>query len=344
MAPVVSTPTEADIVAREALAAAAAANPSVSTKARRFAVRHKRSIGLLAALAVVGTVMVAVTGNPFKFDGKSASQQATVYSGVCYDSYDAGNMVKHFSIIKQKFNAVRTYQTKLGNQNMAMAAGDAGLKIAAGAWLRNGNDWKGDVQAAIDAHKKYGNVLAIYVGNEDLMNGIGAGEIIANIATAKGMVQSAGVRIPVGTVQTDGGFLTNPSVAWASETIGVNIYPFFGDSPNSWQAPIKDLDARWAAIAGKFGSQNPRITETGWPSDGGSNGQHVSSYDNAKSYYESYANWAKGNGGDASFYFMFHDNRGKGGFEAHFGLANPDGTWKFDVGPAPAPTAPPTAP
>ncbi|RHY28467.1 hypothetical protein DYB32_005953 [Aphanomyces invadans] len=315
-------------------------------KARTWVMTHKRTAALVAALAVVGTILGAITVEHTLFTSK-ASQSATAISGVCYDSYNAADMEKHFGMIKQKFNAVRTYQTKLGNKNMAAAAGQVGLKIAAGAWLRNGNDWKADVQAAIDAHKQHGNVLAIYVGNEDLMHGIGAGEIIYDIATAKGMVRAAGVNIQVGTVQTDGIFLANPDLANACDTIGVNIYPFFGASDDSWRTPVKDLTVRWNAIAAKYGHLNPRLTETGWPSGGGNNGPHVSNWDNAKSYFESYSDWARGSGGDASFYFMFHDNPSKGGFEANFGISDPNGVFKFNVAPAPAPpapTPPPTAP
>ncbi|RHY76498.1 hypothetical protein DYB30_013369, partial [Aphanomyces astaci] len=341
--PVVKTPTDAEIEAP----ATSSGEASFPLKARTWILSHKRTAALVAALAVVGTVLGAVTVEHTLFTNK-ASQSATSLSGVCYDSYDAANMEKHFGLIKQKFNGVRTYQTKLGNKNMAAAAGEAGLKIAAGAWLRNGNDWKGDVQAAIDAHKKYSNVLAIYVGNEDLMHHISARQIIDNIATAKGMVQSAGVNIQVGTVQTDGDFLANPELVNACDTIGVNIYPFFGASEDSWKTPVKDLTARWNAITNKYGNKNPRLTETGWPSGGGNNGAHVSSYENAKSYFESYSNWARSSGGDASFYFMFHDNPGKGGFESQFGISDSNGVFKFNVAPAPAPapapTSPPTAP
>ncbi|KDO16852.1 hypothetical protein SPRG_17546, partial [Saprolegnia parasitica CBS 223.65] len=101
---------------------------------------------------------------------------------------------------------------------------------------------------------------------------------------------------------------------------------------------MRDTRARWEAIVAKFGSKAV-ITEVGWPFAGGSYGSHVASYDMAVSYFNAFRDWVRqGNGGPLPAYFMFHDNPSKGGFEAHFGLADGNANWKLEL------NAPSTAP
>jgi hypothetical protein len=86
------------------------------------------------------------------------------------------------------------------------------------------------------------------------------------------------------------------------------------------------------------------ITESGWPSGGGSPNGKESSNGAALAYYNTFSNFVThGGGGRNPFYFMYHDNYHKGGYEQWFGLSR-DRQWKFDVVAAPpmAPTPAPT--
>ncbi|CAK4891122.1 unnamed protein product [Aphanomyces euteiches] len=55
--------------------------------------------------------------------------------GVGYDSYNSAQIDYHFSVIKQRFSLMRTFQTDMGSNNAITAADKAGLKVAAGIWL-----------------------------------------------------------------------------------------------------------------------------------------------------------------------------------------------------------------
>ncbi|ETV92501.1 hypothetical protein H310_13186 [Aphanomyces invadans] len=264
--------------------------------------------------------------------------------GVCFDVADVGNIDAHFRQIKSKFSAVRVYETQMGSTNAIVAAAKAGLQIAAGVWIRSGD---AKVQADIDAiaagiKAHPDTVVAVYVGNEDLSNGVSEQTVVARVNQVKASLSRLGV--PVGSVQVDGDFLGAGALAAACDVVGVNIYPFFGSSPDSISRPIYDLNTRWMRVTAKYGGK-AKLTETGWPTTGTYNG-HVGNFANAKAYWESYSEWSYGNGGGIPFYFQHRDIAGKAPeYEAHFGLVDGSGNWKFDVAPPPSsPTSPPTPP
>ncbi|OQS02446.1 hypothetical protein THRCLA_05180, partial [Thraustotheca clavata] len=254
--------------------------------------------------------------------------------GACYDTYNARDIDRHFSILRQRFTSVRTFQTSLPgtSRNVIDAASDHGLGIYSGVWIR-GSDFDREVQAVIDGYKRHPNaVRAVFIGNEDLDNGWGQQQVADKVNEARRRLRAAGIKVRVGSVQTDGGWLRNPGLANSCDILGVNIYSFFGGN----------FEDRWNAMVGRFGKSKLMITETGWPFGGGSYGGNVASFDNAVNYFRYIRDWVqRGKGGEDTMYFMFHDNPGKSpDFEKQFGLADSNANWKFNFdapGPAPAP-------
>ncbi|ETV65117.1 hypothetical protein H257_18074 [Aphanomyces astaci] len=260
--------------------------------------------------------------------------------GVCYDSYDSANMPGHFRTIKQRFESVRTYQTAMGSQNAITVAANAGLKIAAGVWLLE-DRYQVDLDAAIAGAKANPNaVQVIFIGNEELHQGWSAARLTSVVQDAKAKLAAAGVRVPVGIVQTDGDLLANPGLADLVDIVGANIHPFFSGGPDSTTDPIKDLKRRYEAVVAKFGSK-VRVTEVGWPSHGGAFQGHIASTALSEKFYYDVKGWQQSTG-TAAYYFMYHDNLGKGGFESYFGIAHPNGQWKFGGTPVYPPTDAPT--
>ncbi|RHY34705.1 hypothetical protein DYB32_000731 [Aphanomyces invadans] len=302
---------------------------------------------LAAGLLVVGAVVGALMISSSLREMASAKDIAVSAGGndvsVCYDSYDSRNMPDHFRRIKERFGAVRTFQTQ-GAFNHIEVAAQSGLQIYAGIWIQSGNI-EGDMAAAVYGAKKYpGTVKAILVGNEELLIGISAGFVIEKINRMKQLLREAGVwNVPVGSVQTDGSWFANPGLADACDVMGVNIHPFFGGSDVSRSRPIEDLKVRWQNIINRFGSyKKVVVTETGWPTSGGAVNGHVPSSDIARQFINDIRDWAAaGNGGDMPAYFMFHDNPTKNtDFEKAFGLAWSNGAWKFDFNGAQQPRPP----
>ncbi|OQS06781.1 glycoside hydrolase [Thraustotheca clavata] len=251
--------------------------------------------------------------------------------GICYDNYQIEAIHNHFQMIKQRFGAVRTFQTLNKGVNAVDAAAKAGLKIAAGVWIR-ANNYKADLDAAIDGARRHPDTVhAIFIGNEDLLgNAVSIDFVVLKVQEAKDKLKQAGLKIKIGSVQTDGDWMRAPQLAAICDILGVNIYPFFGGSSVSASNPIQDLDARWNTVKQQYGDK-VLLTETGWPNDGGNYGAHVSNQANAQAYFQAFKHWVQqGNGGSIPYYFMFHDNPSKHGFERYFGLADTSAHWKYD--------------
>ncbi|RHY94474.1 hypothetical protein DYB35_001961 [Aphanomyces astaci] len=288
-----------------------------------------------AALVVVGVVVALVSS----FQAPTTTSISVGAAGdvsVCYDSYNsytAGNIEYHFKRIKERFSGVRTYQTQ-GLRNHIDVAAETGLVIYAGVWLKN-DQWFKDMQAALDGARRHPNsVKAILVGNEELLGGeYNQWFVLEKVRHMRKMLNDAGLwYIKVGSVQTDGDWLNSGSeLAKECDVMGVNIHPFFGASDNSKLNPVEDLNVRWIQMVNRFGGKVV-LTETGWPTSGGTVNGHVPSMHMAKKYMLDVNAWAKrGNGGDTPAYFMFHDNNGKWvDYEKSFGLAWDNGFWKFD--------------
>ncbi|CAK4072273.1 unnamed protein product [Aphanomyces euteiches] len=298
--------------------------------------RKKALITLAAAFVIVGAVVgvLVATSHP---SNPSAATVATVGSGadisICYDSYQDSLINQHFKTIRQRFTGVRTYQTR-GYRNAIDAAADAGLKIYAGVWIRTDeNSINADMQAVVDGVRRHPwNVKGVFVGNEELSNGIDQWTVLGRVRQMKQKLIDAGYGwIPVGSVQVDGDWFRAPDLAAGCDLIGANIHPFFSAGPDSTWNPLGDLDVRWKNIYAKFGAKAV-VTETGWPTAGGQFNGHWPSMDMAKSYYTQFQNWARTNGGDMPAFFVFHDNTNKSpDYEVSFGLAWSNGYWKFDV-------------
>ncbi|RHY92234.1 hypothetical protein DYB37_007142 [Aphanomyces astaci] len=283
--------------------------------------------------------------------------------GVCYDSFDYANMDAHFTTIKSRFDAVRTYQTQntlLGllwpngtnttvhvpdGPNSIDVAARHNLLIYAGVWIRS-PFFEADLQAAIDGASRHpASVKAILIGNEDLSNGLSLQTMVDTINEAKARIRATpGLEhIPVGTVQTDGDWIKYPSLAAVCDVVGVNMYAFFDPYDFSTiNNVIPHMNHRWQAMVSRFGKK-ALLTETGWPTDGGGPFRnHQASIESAIKHFWDVQDWMDTNGGEHPMYFMFHDNPAKSTdiatlFENYFGLAYPSGAWKFDVYNRPVP-------
>ncbi|RHY24998.1 hypothetical protein DYB32_008570 [Aphanomyces invadans] len=171
--------------------------------------------------------------------------------------------------------------------------------------------------------------------------GWSANRLASVVQDAKSKLAAAGVHVPIGIAQTDGDLLANPWLADQVDVVGANIHPFFSEGSNSKTDPFQDFKQRWQAIVSKFGGK-ARITEVGWPTQGGSFLGHLADPAISEKLYNDVKGWHQSTG-VATYYFMFHDNLGKSGFERYYGLAHPSGEWKFGGGPENAPTDTPIA-
>ncbi|KAH9159504.1 hypothetical protein LEN26_002308 [Aphanomyces euteiches] len=285
---------------------------AVATPSSPSTMRKLLSV-LATALLVVGATVGVLVAN---HTGMQSSVGSGVDISVCYDSYQDSQINQHFKTIRQRFSGVRTFQTN-GSRNAIDSAADAGLKIYAGVWIRTDeNSINADMQAVVDGVKRNPKIVkGVYVGNEELANGIDQQTVINRVKQMKQKLSDAGYGwIPVGSVQVDGDWFGAPDLAAACDIIGANIHP-------------------WKALYNKFGSKVV-LTETGWPTSGGDYGGHKPGMSMTKSFYSQFQNWARNNGGDMPSFFIFNDNPNKSpDYQASFGLAWSNGSWKFDADP-----------
>ncbi|RHY81918.1 hypothetical protein DYB26_006417 [Aphanomyces astaci] len=313
--------------------ATTATEEEVVQTTNKWSKRRRAMVALATALVVVGGIVAALV----LVQAPNSTTVATVGTGgdvsVCYDSYNDVNIAAHFKTIRQRFTGVRTYQTR-GFRNAIDVAAEAGLKIYAGVWIRTDEgSINADMQAVVDGVRRNPSVVkGVFVGNEELHEGIDQWTVLARVRQMRQRLQAAGLGwVPVGSVQVDGNWAGAGALANECDLIGVNIHPFFSAASVSTWNPIEDLKVRWNAMYNAYGGRAV-LTETGWPTSGSQFYGHWPSFDTAKNYYFQVLEWAKANGGNMPSHFMFHDNALKPtDFEKAFGLAWSNGVWKWDA-------------
>jgi exo-beta-1,3-glucanase (GH17 family) len=221
-------------------------------------------------------------------------------------------------------------------------------------------------QAITSANAPGSTVIGIVVGNEDMFNDKGIPNlplqqrIVNDINEIKGKVS-----VPVTTAQRQGDWCggmasgcdpkrsvdnnpPNPSlnqmdnygVLTTVDAIGVNIFPYWGDSPEKvngvsvasfTQATAMDL---LTALANK-GVKAVIVTEEGWPSCSNSPPQNPTTIDDEKDYFRTWS--TRANPAFDSYYFQAYDlaekiacNTGgpSGDADKHFGLCAVTGVTK----------------
>lgn len=247
-----------------------------------------------------------------------------------------------FSHISKYFKHVRTFYSEFYGIPVAPYAAKHGVTLYLGVYMTNQAWYKNQVDAAIEAVRKYPNTIqAILVGNENLKpNGpYSVNDIIAKINEIRNSIKrSTGKSVPVGTVQRITEWLSpkisaeTRRLADASDIIGVNIYPFFG--AYDYSNPTRPLQQQWQAMISRYGSAKVRLTETGFPSAGGRSPSGVNAdLKTQMSYFNAVAKWQPAQGKGPAFWFAFHDRRPDdntvpGAYEKYFGLFKFNGMQK----------------
>jgi exo-beta-1,3-glucanase (GH17 family) len=204
-----------------------------------------------------------------------------------------------------------------------------------GLLMMQGDILNAEVEAAIQACNKYPDTVeAIYIGNENLP----AANAKDMIAVRNRIKERCGK--PIGTVQTIGYWLNKSAVNWelfwAMDWWGYNAYPFFGplggkSSVDILRDQIGQLQRAYPDVFDRF-----RLTETGWPSEGGQSAGNVANWNNAKSFADGVADMLCNGEIKTPWmsYFIFNDPMYKKNvpeFEKHFGVASPSGVPKWDI-------------
>ena len=257
--------------------------------------------------------------------------------GLCFSMYEdgqgPGNKIteqqvdRRMQVIKPYTKWVRSFSCIEGNEFIPKVAHKHGIKTLVGAWLGDDLEKNEEEVEALIALAKQGFVDVAAVGNEVMYREeLTEAQLIGYINRVKQALPG----IPVGYVDAYYEFSQRPKITDACDVILANCYPY-------WEGcSIEDSLYHAQQMFGEAidASQGKKviITESGWPSEGGSLKGAFSSKENAMRYFINIQKWSK-NANIDLFYFSSFDESWKVGTEgdvgAYWGLWDKNEKLKF---------------
>ncbi|TNF68351.1 MAG: glycoside hydrolase [Gammaproteobacteria bacterium] len=279
------------------------------------------SINMSYATTFVKGINYSPDHNPSWVNWQKSNDSGSMKSSVQNDLVEIKN--QGFSVIKSFYSTYCPYNGQ-NCINITKLADDAGLKIYLGVYEFDGSqgaNWtQAQIKAAVDAAKTYPKtVLGIVVGNEDAFDWQGhpvdamQKRIADDMNNIKGQLKSAGLSIPVLTAQRQPDWQRLHSsdphgIITASDVIGGNFYPFWGNSPekDGGQSVALKIPQQVSDLSTTLGKP-VMVTEEGWPSCGNNPNTQDKNVSSMNDYYNS---WKSRTDNFDSMYFSFYDKQG----------------------------------
>lgn len=257
--------------------------------------------------------------------------------GICFSLYEDGQkpgdiitaeqVNRRIQILKPYSKWVRSFSCIEGNEHIPRIAKENGMQTLVGAWLGDDLELNEKEIESLIALAKEGCVDIAAVGNEVMYRGdLTEDQLLDYINRVKEALPT----IPVGYVDAYYEFSHRPRITEVCDVILTNCYPYWEGCPieHSLNHMISMFDSAKDAGQGK----RVIITETGWPSEGGSLKGAVATNENAMKYFIETQNWSKFNDIEI-FYFSSFDESWKVGSEgavgAYWGLWDKNEKLKF---------------
>ncbi|KAK0290284.1 Cell surface mannoprotein mp65 [Friedmanniomyces endolithicus] len=218
----------------------------------------------------------------------SSSAPGADFSGytLSYSPYNSEDSCKSQDQVNSDFNVIsgygmiRIYGTDCDQTATVLTAVKAkGMKLFAGVY--DVNNVNAEVQQIVNAaNGDWSNFHTVSIGNEGVNNGAySVDQVVSAIGTARSTLQAAGYTGKVVTVDTFVAMIANPQLCQASDYAAANCHPFFDGGVSAEDAGQFVL-GQAQRVSEACGGKETMITETGWPSDGETNGKAVPSQDN----------------------------------------------------------------
>ena len=244
--------------------------------------------------------------------------------GICFSMYEdvqePGDIIteeqveRRIKILKPHTKWIRSFSCIEGNEHIPRIAKKHGLKNMVGAWLSDNLEKNElEIEALIQLGKE-GCIDIAAVGNEVLYR---KDLTLEQLLDYIKRVKEALPNVSVGYVDAYYEFSKHPALIEISDVILSNCYPYWESSPiDDSLDHMQQMFHQATDAAGK--RKKVIITETGWPSQGGSEGGAVASKENAMKYFINTQLWSlKEN--VAIFYFSSFDESWKVGDEGDVG-------------------------
>lgn len=257
--------------------------------------------------------------------------------GICFSLYEDGQkpgdiitaqqVNRRIQILKPYTKWIRSFSCIEGNENIPRIAKENGIQTLVGAWLGDDLELNEKEIEGLITLAKEGCVDIAAVGNEVMYRGDLTEDQLLDYINR---VKEALPNIPVGYVDAYYEFSHRPRITEICDVILTNCYPYWEGCPIEYSLPHMQSMFGSAKDAGQ--GKRVIITETGWPSEGGSLKGAIASNENAMKYFIETQNWSKFNDIEI-FYFSSFDESWKVGPEgavgAYWGLWDKNEKLKF---------------
>ena len=257
--------------------------------------------------------------------------------GLCFSMYEdgqgPGNKItelqvdRRIQVIKPYTKWVRSFSCIEGNEFIPRMAHKHGIKTLVGAWLGDDLEKNEEELEALIALAKEGCVDIAAVGNEVMYREeLTETQLLDYI----NRVKEALPKIPVGYVDAYYEFSHRPKITEACDVILANCYPYWEGC--SIEDSLYHAQQMFGEAVDAAKGKKVIITESGWPSEGGSLRGAFSSKENAMRYFINVQKWSK-EADVEMFYFSSFDESWKVGTEgdvgAYWGLWDKNEKLKF---------------
>ncbi len=257
--------------------------------------------------------------------------------GLCFSMYEdgqgPGNKItelqvdRRIQVIKPYTKWVRSFSCIEGNEFIPRVAHKYGIKTLVGAWLGDDLEKNEEELEALIALAKEGCVNIAAVGNEVIYREeLTEEQVLEYINKVKHAIPG----IPVGYVDAYYEFSRRPKITEACDVILANCYPYWEGC--SIEDSLYHAQQMFGEATDAAKGKKVIITESGWPSEGGSLKGAFSSKENAMRYFINIQKWSE-NAAIDLFYFSSFDESWKVGTEgdvgAYWGLWDKNEKLKF---------------
>ena len=257
--------------------------------------------------------------------------------GLCFSMYEdgqgPGNKItelqvdRRIQVIKPYTKWVRSFSCIEGNEFIPRMAHKHGIKTLVGAWLGDDLEKNEEELEALIALAKEGCVDIAAVGNEVMYREeLTETQLLDYINRVKEALPG----IPVGYVDAYYEFSHRPKITEACDVILANCYPYWEGC--SIEDSLYHAQQMFGEAVDAAKGKKVIITESGWPSEGGSLRGAFSSKENAMRYFINVQKWSK-EADVEMFYFSSFDESWKVGTEgdvgAYWGLWDKNEKLKF---------------
>ena len=219
--------------------------------------------GLTYAFWALANQPAAEPAWPTRIQGFAFSPYRDGQDAIRGDRLTPAQIDADLALLAGRTNAVRTYSTTDGLDQVPALAARHGINVALGAWLdARLNRNQQEIASAVRLARQHRNIVRVIVGNEVVLRGdVPVEQMIEYLDRAREQIGQ-----PVGTAEPWHVWLKHPELAAHVDFLAVHLLPYWEgiEVETAVQHSIERVRELEAAFPGK----PIVIAEVGWPSNG----------------------------------------------------------------------------